>query len=68
MELIISSLLSVAGAILPVVTNRKPKALPGTREDGLILTEQYDPVPGYIILAMGILIILLIMVVTLRKK
>ncbi len=68
MELIISSLISVAGAIVPLVSNRKQKTQPGTREDGLLLTEEQDPTPGYIILGMVILIIILIMVVALKNR
>lgn len=66
MELIISSLISVAGAIIPLVSNRKQKPQPGTREDGLLLTEEHDPTPGYIILGMVILIVILIMVVVVK--
>lgn len=68
MELIITSLISVAGAIVPLVSGRKQKAQSGTREDGLILTEDDDPTAGYIILGMVILIAILIMVVALKSS
>ncbi len=67
MELLIGGLLNVAGSILPSILNKPPKTGPLSREGKLLLNQPQDPTPGYIILGMLILIILLILGVVLKK-
>jgi len=66
MELIITSIIGLAGAIVPTLLNKPKKDVPATREDGLILTKEHDPVPGYVFMAMAVIVIILTGVIVIK--